>query len=266
MNLILIYNLFDGIELLEHNAKSLRDQVDFIVVHYQLKNWYGKKIDYDVVAELKRLNDLHIIDEFILFDKFQPVNDPFAAKNLEYFKRLSIKNWAKKRHFTHYLELDIDEFFTTDEFKKAKDNILKNNYITTSCKIYDYFFKPYYRKDCLNFKQIPFICSLFNNNEQSFKVDVDPTRVTAGMSDQHYSFEENELMMHHMETIRKDIMLKYESTSRGNLDRNRLNDLLSKIENSNPSQPIDLDGIMYPDKFSIIKTDNIFNLPDFTIS
>lgn len=263
MNLILIYNLFDGIELLEHNAKLLKPHVDFVVVHYQKRNWYGKELDYDVVTELKRLNDLKIIDEYILFDRFTAVNNPFAAKNIEYIKRLTIKNWAKKRHFTHYLELDIDEFFEPQQFNEAKTKVIEKNVMTSSCKLYDYFLKPYYRKDCLNPKEIPFICSLFNNNEQSFKTDVDPTRVTAGYSENHYSFTEEELMMHHMETVRKNILLKYESTSRGNLDRNRLLLLENKIKNCKTDELIDLEGIMYPDQFNIIKVDNIFNLPDF---
>lgn len=265
MNLILIYNLFDGIELLEHNAKLLRNYVDFIVVHYQNKNWYGKQIDVDVVSELKRLNELKIIDEYILFDRFTPVNDPFSAKNIEYHKRLTIKNWAKKRHFTHYLELDIDEFFEPQQFLLAKTKVMENKYVTTSCKLYDYFFKPEYRKDCLNPKEIPFICSLFNNNEQSFKTDVDPTRVTAGYTENHHSFDQDELIMHHMETVRRNILLKYQSTSRGNLDRNRLLVLLDKIEKSDPNKPIDLEGILYPDKFNIIKVDNIFGIPDLSI-
>lgn len=265
MKLVVIYNLFDGIELLEYAAKQVRPYCDHIIVHYQHNNYYGKPIPEPVEDTLDKLKNEGLINECVLFDDFTPATIWMDAKKNELKKRVAIKKKLLDTDFTHYLESDIDEFYVGEEFSKAKLVIEKNNYAVTSTDAVEYVFYPTLRKSILSSTAFPFICKLIDTPCGFPIKNVDPTRITAGVGKPYYHFALNEVTMHHMETVRKDLLLKYLSTSRGRLDRSRLSSLVSIIKDAKDDVEVDLEGIIYPDKFKIIKCENQFNIPDFSL-
>jgi hypothetical protein len=265
MKLVVIYNLFDGIELLEYAAKQIRQYCDRIIVHYQNNDYYGKPIPEPVEPVLNRLKAKNIIDEAILFDDFVPATNWREAKSNELRKRVIIKKLLLDTDFTHYLESDVDEFYVGEEFNKAKKLIEDNNYVTTSTDAVDYVYSPTLRKDILSSTAFPFICKLMPIPCGFPIKNIDPTRITAGDARPYHHFALSDVTMHHMETIRKNLLLKYQATSRGILDRNRLKTLSKIIQNAKSGDYLDLKGIMYPDRFKIIKCTNQFNIPEFSL-
>lgn len=265
MRLVVVYNLFDGIELLEYAARQIREHCEYIIVHYQNNDYYGNPIPEPVEPILERLKNEKLIDEYILYSDFVPATNWQEAKANELRKRITIKQKLLSTDFTHYLESDIDEFYVSEEFARAKQIIERNNYLVTSTDSVDYVFSPTLKKDILSSTAVPFICKIMAIPNGFPTKNVDPTRTTAGYATPYYHFPLNDITMHHMETIRKDILLKYKSTSRGKLDRERLKSLAKIIQNAKSGDQLDLLGIMYPDKFKVIKCDNKFNIPEFSL-
>lgn len=269
MKLVLVYNVFDGIELLPYAARAVREHVDYIMVHYQKKNWYGKELEEDPTILLNQLLNEGLIDEVRLFDDFIPAafGDWSVSKQHEKRKRTISKLWARQNEFTHYIESDIDEFYTPEQFSAAKKLIEDHNYDSTSCRLYDYFLSPTLMKENPNPINVPFICSLTTADNRGFgDIHVDPTRTVAGYSGNHYHFKNDELMCHHMETVRKDLIMKYSSTSRRYLKYNEIDKLVEILKTSKNNEEVNLQGMIFPDNFKVIKVENIFNIPEFTFN
>ena len=264
MRLALVYNVFDGIELLPYAAFQIRDYVDTIIVHYQYTNWYGKKLPYDIEPILKNLKRNDIINKAIVFDNFQHATNWAEAKIIEINKRAAIREYLKNEGYTHYLECDVDEFYVPSEFENAKKLIIENGYDTTSCDIITYILSPTLVTDINSPIKVPFICKLIDL-PAGFSVNVDPTRVIAGIGTKHFNFPSEKLHMHHMETIRRDLLLKYSSTSRGILDRGRIDELINIIKGAKDGSAVSLNNIIHPNNFKVTKVNNRFKIPEFTL-
>lgn len=268
MKLAVVYNLFDGVELLEHAVAQVRGHVDCVAVHYQQWNWYGQPAPEQIEPILSRLKNHKIIDEYFAFNGNKPptARDWNQAKSWESQKRTESRRWVANKGFTHYLECDVDEFYVSQEFLEAKELIEYHNYDTTSCDIQSYILSPTLAKVDAEDVKVPFICKLNDKHKAgNFPARVDPTRIAAGVGQSHHHFEPNALIMHHMETIRKNLLLKYESTSRGTFDRGRIKQLVEIINNVKEGSNVDLKGIIQPSKFSIRKTHNLFHIPEFSL-
>ena len=61
------YSVFDGIELLEHRIKSIRNSCDYVNVVYSDISWYGHKTDDDILSILQDLKEKKLIDEIIYY-------------------------------------------------------------------------------------------------------------------------------------------------------------------------------------------------------
>jgi len=97
-----------------------------------------------------------------------------------------------------------------------------------------------------------------------FFVKCDPTRGISPTIEPNYEFSSSDIVMHHMETVRKDLFLKYESTTRGVFDRTRLRELVeavSKIDES--SKHVNFKRIIFPSigDATLTRCENRFNIP-----
>jgi hypothetical protein len=98
MKLCCVYNVFDGIELLPHTIKRIKDQVDYIIIHYQEIDYYGKnKLSTKDLNLLKELP----VDELLLFKIKDPAKNPMQAKLLERQKRNEVLNRVKELGFEY---------------------------------------------------------------------------------------------------------------------------------------------------------------------
>ena len=98
----------------------------------------------------------------------------------------------------------------------------------------------------------------------SFFVKCDPTRGISPVSAKRHEFAPNIITMHHMETVRKDILLKYDSTTRMIFNRERTRELINSIKSVNEkSKSVNFKKIIFPrlNQVTLTTCKNIFGIP-----
>jgi len=253
MKLGVSYSVFDGVELLESSIKQIRKDVDFIDVQYQEKSWFGKPakpIDLCILNELKKKG---LIDSLTLFKNFyelKPIKmHVMQSKIFETAKRNAGLDSCLKKGCTHFMNMDVDEFYDTEQFRKAKSIIEEKDLETTAVSYLNYVTPTLHRGYSPHL--VPFIHKITpaarHTKFQPYFPGVDPTR---GLGDESYKrwriFPKEDIIMHHMEMVRRDLASKYESTSRFYLERNRINELVQLVEESKSKNSINFKGIIYP--------------------
>lgn len=250
------YNVFDGEELLEKSISSIRDAVDFISVVYQTISNVGNNCSPDLEDILHDLRDKGYVQELI---KYTP-ELPLKPHSNELTKRNIGLNLAKQNSCTHHMPIDCDEFYIKHQLDYAISTIVKENLDAAACRLVTYYKEPTYRLSpdedywvTLPFKLNPEIQFKRSSN---FPALVDPTRQVDTNSFKF--FDKNEIQMHHMSLVRKDMTRKIVNSSafseRGEelLELNRLYE-----EWSYPNKAICCIPLR---EFDIIKVDNIFNI------
>ncbi len=215
MKLAAIYNVWDGVELLEKSMACLQDEVDlFIVVWQDVSNW-GNHYNPMEEVNLSGRNDVVLV-------KFSPSIRAFEqgqAASLEKNKRNLGIQIAIEHNCTHFLHLDCDEFY--DDFSAAKQEYIESGCDGSVARMYTYFKKPIWRlKDFDNY-YVPFIHKLTKNTQAGvgkYPYYCDPTR----RINTHDVILIDE-PMHHMSWIRKDIERKADnSTAKHNIQKSKL--------------------------------------------
>jgi hypothetical protein len=270
MKLGVSYIVFDGVELLEHSIKQIRKHVDYISVIYQNVSWFGVPLPKTDLIILQNLLRSKQIDELTVFSSFVPLKDKstssvMKSKGYETAKRQYGLNLCLRRGCTHYLCMDVDEFYETSQFVNAKSEIIKNNYDRTAARLINYVNTPTLHRG-YDSVRVPFICRISQSSKMGSKffVKCDPTRGVMGISGKSHEFQPSMLTMHHMETVRKNLLLKYESTTRGLMDRKRTGELVNIINSINEkSTTFDFKKIIFPKSGSgkLTSCKNIFNIP-----
>lgn len=270
MKLGAAYIVFDGIELLEHSIKQIRSHVDHVVVIYQNSSWFGAPFNNQDLITLKRLQGMGLINELVAFTDFVPIRDKtpqgiMRAKSYERAKRQFGLNLCLKRGCTHYLCMDVDEFYITEQFANAKSEIIKMGYTQTAVRLINYVNTPTFHRgyDAI---RVPFICRIDASSKMtpSFFVKCDPTRGITGAGRSKHEFTPSVITMHHMETVRKNLNLKYASTTRAVFKRGKTDELIKSIKSVKESnQSINFNRIIYPalNSVKLTKCENIFEIP-----
>lgn len=265
MRLLVSYIVFDGIELLESSINQIRDQVDIIHVVYQNVSWFNKQILQKDVNILIDLKNRRLIDKLECFTNFKPLTDTTQnsvriSKQYEIKKReLGLKS-AIQEHATHFMSMDVDEFYKNEDFYRAKEIIKENDFDLTSCRFINYVKTAEYHRG-YDPKFVPFICKINNISKigSGFFVQCDPTRgISPGVN--NFEFSEGLITMHHMETVRINLKNKYESTTRFHFNRSQIDTLVNAVNNSNEN--VNFAGIIYPSlrDQKLTKVENIFDI------
>lgn len=272
MKLGVSYIVFDGTELLEHSIKQIRKHVDFIHVIYQEISWFGKKIPASDLAELKKLERAGLIDQLQLFSGFTPLidtsnNSILTAKSYERKKRQAGLDACLREKCSHFLCMDVDEFYDSIEFANAYETIKTRNLTATSVKFINYVNIPT-RHRGMDSNTVPFICRINPTcrMDKHFFTRCDPTRgiSNTGPKTSFYEFSHSEIKMHHMETVRKDLRLKYESTTRSIFNRGKTDQLISNIKSvDEATHKFSFERIIFPGtpEVKLTTVPNIFNIP-----
>ena len=273
MKLGVSYIVFDGVELLEHSIKQIRDHVDWIQVIYQNRSWFGHSLPKEDLFELKRLEKTRWVNELTIFDGFTPLTDYsqnsiVKSKSYERNKRQLGLQSCLRNGCTHYLCMDVDEFYISQEFKEAKDNIIKEGLDVTSVKYINYVNLPTLHRGS-DGSTVPFICRINQSSTmgRKFFSKCDPTRgiETRGIpKNKMRVLNHTDIKMHHMETVRKNLLLKYQSTTRSIFNRQKTSDLINNIRSVNESTTkFGFNRIIFPavNGVELKRVDNIFNIP-----
>lgn len=270
MKLGVTYIVFDGAELLEHSIRQIKSHVNYINVIYQNVSWFGVPLPKEDLAILQNLLKTKQIDELVLFSSFVPLKDKslssvMKAKSYETAKRQAGLALCLRRGCTHYLCMDSDEFYESNQFANAKAEIIKNNYVQTASKFINYVNTPTLHRG-YGAGYVPFICKISQAAKMGAKffLKCDPTRGISGITGKSHEFTTTGLVMHHMETVRRDLLLKYNSTTRGLMDRKRTAELVAiigKIDERSTS--FDFKKIIFPKSGhgKLTSCKNIFNIP-----
>jgi hypothetical protein len=213
----------DAVELLPYCIKNLLDcGVDGIIIIWSEASNYG---------EIKR-NYLPRIDSLVsLYCNIHTYQrEPFLhhPMNCETDKRNFGIDKAKELGYTHFLTMDQDEFYEPDQFKKVRKYIEDTGVKGIVCPSNVYFKSPTLTIG-RDVTLVPFIHEIQPRIRHEFNrkypyafdakghIRIDPTRslsITAGVE---YT---EDITMHHMSYIRKDIEMKIRnSTARYNIDK-----------------------------------------------
>lgn len=248
------YNVFDGEELLENSIKSIRNNVDYISVVYQTVSNFGNPSDEGLVPLLEKLEDEGLIDELFMY---KPTLNKGGHYN-EIRKRNLGLYISEGAGCTHHIAMDSDEFYTDEQFKFMKEEMLKGDFDSSACQMITYYKESKYRLDPKEEYYVSLLFKIKQGKEFvmgiNFPVLVDPTRRME--SDKCRVFTRDEIEMHHMSYVRKDLRKKLQNSSASpnfkNIDK--LVDYYEKWES--PKQ-----GLMggAPDKFyDIVETNKLF--------
>lgn len=240
MKLAAGYVVFDGLETLEASIRSIRSNVDIVIVSYQLISWGGTAASTELIPTLEKLKSVGLIDHLLEFKEFFPslVKTPsevMSAKSFELNKRQSCLELARKLGATHYLSMDADECYREAEFEWAKNDIINHRLDATAVRYINYV-TPTLHRGHSRWK-IPFIYRITPNCKhhagQNLFSGVDPTR---GLFDDSYArvviYEKEKISMHHMEMVRHDIIGKYKASSRFFQNRESLSDIKRDVKES----------------------------------
>jgi hypothetical protein len=255
MKLGVSYNLFDGEELLENSIKSIRENVDYVSVVYQTESNFGNPCDKGLVPLLEKLVNNGLIDELFMY---KPTLNKGGHYN-EIRKRNLGLYISEGAGCTHHMAMDSDEFYTDEQFKFMKEEMLKGNFDSSACQMVTYYKDSKYRLDPKEEYYVSLPFKIRQGIEyvmgKPFPVLVDPTRRMDAGSCKIFSREEIE--MHHMSYVRKDIRKKLQNSSASpnfkNIDK--IVDYFNKWEY--PKQ-----GLMggAPDKlYDIVEEPKLFN-------
>tara|TARA_R100000388_G_scaffold23750_1_gene18050 strand:+ start:9862 stop:10638 length:777 start_codon:yes stop_codon:yes gene_type:complete len=220
MSLGIIYNVWDGCELLEASIKSVRNVADKIVVCYQERSYYGNTIsEYNINDVLHDLKNDNLIDELLLVNFQEIAATAFQAKQMEKIKYQLGLNKLESYGMDYFMVRAVDEFFIENELSDALNKTIANKYDRTFCQIQTY--TSAILKDLENTDHVN--STLFYKLIRGMKIgesDKVPIYVDAvgkyGRSGNDYIFNRKELMMHHYRLLRLDLKRKAINSSISN--------------------------------------------------
>lgn len=236
------YNLFDGEELLEYSIKSIRNNVHHVSVVYQTVSNLGNPASSDVKEKLEKLKEAGMIDEIYHYEP----NLKLTAHQNEKIKRDIGLKLAKKNGCNYFMSMDVDEFYDEEQLKNALDRIIKSFITTSAVKAVEYLKEPENqligaytftpKEDEMYDFYFPFVIKINKFFPQHhgtgyFSCYTDPTRKLPHCG-RFKLFSAQEIVLHHMSTVRNNLAKKYANSSINNAPieiLDRMKDIQSKI-------------------------------------
>jgi hypothetical protein len=213
MKLAAIYNVWDGVELLNGSMKCLRDHVDLFIIVWQEVSNFGEHFNPLPEIDVSMYNN-------VVFHKYQPeFGSGFSNERRKRNIGLEI---AKAHSCSHFMHIDVDEYY--EDFGNAKELYVSLKKRGSVCKLYTYFKSPTLRFDTPDNYYVPFIHSLYANTGAGWSTDpypfyVDPTRKI----NETEVIELPGVFMHHFSYVRKDIGRKVRNSSaKNNIEKSTL--------------------------------------------
>jgi hypothetical protein len=204
MKLAAIYNIWDGIELLQGSVKCLKDHVDVFIIVWQDVSNFGES--YSPLADIP-LDTFEGAAHKVFPIKYDPVVG--AGMFNEKKKRNIGLDMARAHGCTHFLHIDCDEYY--EDFGKAKELFIQSGKPGSVCKLYTYFKLPTLRFENPDGYFVPFIHELREDTQagvRHYPFYVDPTRRI-----NETDVVELPVFMHHFSWVRKDIEKKCRNSS-----------------------------------------------------
>ena len=253
MKLGISYNLFDGDELLEHSINSVREHADFISVVYQTESYFGNPCSIYQHDILLKLLENHLVDEIVLFKPSKLIPTPFN----ELAKRNLGLKLSRNSHCTHHISMDVDEIYIGSEFEEAKKIITRGSYDSSFCQMKTYYHSTEYEISPPETYYVSIFLKIHEKLRYAFideyPVFVDPTRrVKIG---NFKTFTRDEIEMHHLSYVRKDIRMKLENSSSLQYYESKVDEIVEYYKSWEYPKKVLLSG--YPlDYQSVVKSNS----------
>jgi len=193
------------------SISSNQTALDHISIVWQDISNAGEPITKHALDVLMEAAESGLIDEVI---QYHPDLSNQRVKN-ETQKRQIGLDAARAAGATHFLSLDADEFYRPKEILKARDEIDKNGWKSTSVSSFLHVKRPIYRaldKTCCCF--ITEISSDTQMGATSFPCPhIDPSRKMTASLEHHHHFSVELVAMYHMNLVRRDLDQKLRNSS-----------------------------------------------------
>jgi hypothetical protein len=213
---------FEGTEHIANIIYEVRDLCDEIVVCLQEHSYHGSPIAQEDIDAIVNLQNLGYVDDVIWFvpTDMHEGEGPAGPRMVETDKRNYILDYLQyDRGCSHSMIIDSDEFYSKDDFKRAKELINKDDSIhVTYCQYINYY------RDYTHVMLWPYLCYVpfiteasyrFNFKNGSFDKASDPTRryYIDGENKVYHIIPYQIVKMHHLSWIRKKIEKKLDGWS-----------------------------------------------------
>ncbi len=255
MKLGVSYNVFDGEELLRASIKSIRGQVDYVSVVYQTTSNFGSPCDEGLVPLLNELKEIGLVDELL---HYNPKNEHCSANELH--KRNEGVRLSRENGCTHHMSMDTDEFYKEDEFKFLKDTVEEGDYDSSACQTVIYYKNAEHRLEPHEEMYVSLINRISEGQNfeffRGYPLMVDPTRQMR--PNKLKTFTREEIEMHHMSHVRKNIRAKYENSSARQNFGNKIDGWVEHYNNWTLQPDSRFPG--NPNDYAIIKTEKLFDI------
>jgi hypothetical protein len=241
MKLAAIYNVWDGVELLHGSMLSVARGVDLFIIVYQDVSNFGEKYDPMPDMDLSGFN--------VKLVKYTPRTQGGHTNEIK--KRNLGIQIAKQEGCTHFLHMDVDEYY--QDFVDAKLTFIDRGASGSVCGIRSYFKSPELMFNTYESYYVPFIHNLspgVQSGARKYPFRVDPTRKVTKQK----RVVELPHVMHHFSWVRKDIQRKIRNSSARNNMR------MQAIMNAYNSPEVGDRYYVEPFERFLVKTDNHFNI------
>jgi hypothetical protein len=184
--------------------------------------------EMDIESYLKDLKDQKIIDSY---NEYIPKLNVITPHINEINKRNIGLYDCEGNGCTHFMCMDCDEYYYKEELIKAYQKFIEGDYDSAACQLQTYWKTGEYVLDppeeyyvSLFYKIRPNIELSFNSK---FPVLVDPTRVME--PGKCLIFKRNELEMHHVSYVRKNIERKLRNSSSISVFKDKIDMLIKEF-------------------------------------
>lgn len=215
MKLGICYMVFDGEELLEFSVKSIRQNVNHIAATYQTTSYFGNAADPSLFETMTRLKSEGLLDEIIHFEpdlSLPPKDNELALRNIGL-------EASRRAGCSHHISADVDEFYKSDQLEYAKRVMEEGNYNYSVVPIVTYYKEPTFRVTPDQNLVVSFIHPVHNEYTTSIPYPIFPFHMETTRRftkvDNYKLFTRDEIEMHHMSYIRKDIRKKFKNSDNG---------------------------------------------------
>lgn len=212
MKLGICYMVFDGSELLEYAVKSIRNDVDFISITYQTTSYFGNPAEPELLSNIKKIEKL--VDKVVCVE-----ND---LKKHHKVNELNLRNlglsFSREAGCTHHISADVDEFYKPNELQYAK-TVMEGDYDCSIVTNEMYYKDPTFMVTPSQNLLVTFIHPVTNEyvvekpTPTIFK-KIEPTRRFKNYA-KYKVFTKEEITIHHMSYVRKDIRRKLTNSDNG---------------------------------------------------
>jgi hypothetical protein len=224
------YSVFDDLEHLEQSLRSVRNNVDYIVIVYQNISYTGNLASFNVYKKLSKFLNDGLVDNI---QEYKP-DFKITIKGNEVRKRNMGLDICSEHYCTHYITMDGDEIFIPKQLKNAKKIVYDYNY-----KASFVFSRTYYmdKKHIIYPPERYHIPFIYKIGDGRFKLDTkidgiiaDRSRKMTDIENDFIIFDRKFIEMHHLCYIRNNMDRKMKNKA-SNISNDRINNILKSYNN-----------------------------------